>query len=215
MNRATRAVASTFGVLAGLPGIIYGFFEILQGDISTNGTIIDAIGSTKMWLGDPAPAFTLVSNYLVTGILAFIISLIVIIWAIAFIQIKKGWAVWICLSILQLLVGGGIAQIMLIPLVGLIASQINAPLKWWRIHFSERLRCILAKQWLWSLSLGAFLYFLHYAIPVIAGLTGSIFSMNNPHLGLIVGYLAIGPFLLSIFAGMSSDSMIQNIVAPK
>jgi hypothetical protein len=41
---ATRAVASTLGVLVGLAGIEHGFFELLQGNVTPSGIMIDAIG---------------------------------------------------------------------------------------------------------------------------------------------------------------------------
>jgi hypothetical protein len=50
LNSATRAVASTLGVLVGLAGIEHGFFELLQGNVTPSGIIIDAIGpSQRFW----------------------------------------------------------------------------------------------------------------------------------------------------------------------
>ena len=46
-NRATKTVASTFGVLVGLAGIQHGIFETLQGNIATNDFMIDAIDLGK------------------------------------------------------------------------------------------------------------------------------------------------------------------------
>lgn len=36
---ATKAVASTFGVLVGLAGIEHGFFEMLQGNVTPSGGV--------------------------------------------------------------------------------------------------------------------------------------------------------------------------------
>jgi hypothetical protein len=210
MKSATRVIASTFGVLAGLPGIAYGYFEILQGNVPTNGIMIDAVGqANEMWHGGQAPALTIIPNYFATGILAVITSLIIILWAAAFIQRRNGGIILILLSIVQLLVGGGVAQIILAILVGALALGINAPLTWWRAHLSFNLRRFLASLWLWAFLASSILYFLHYAIPFINGITGSFFGVSDPNLGLMVGYSAIGPFILTIIAGFAFDSLRQ------
>jgi hypothetical protein len=50
MNRATRIIVATLGTLFGLSGISHGFFETLQGNISTGGLFISAIGEAqRMW----------------------------------------------------------------------------------------------------------------------------------------------------------------------
>ena len=208
MNKATKIVASTFGVLAGIPGIAYGYFEILHGNVATNSFTINAISPTfKLWQDGQVPAFTIIPNYFVTGILALLFSMIVIIWAVAFIQIKKGWLIWLFISIAQFIVGGGTAQIMLVPLVCIIASQINSPLTWWQTHLSLKLRKTLVKYWFWFYLFSSILYFLHYTIPLANGLTGSFFGIHDPNLGLIVGYTAIVPFVLAVITGFAYDSL--------
>jgi hypothetical protein len=208
MNKATRIIASTFGVLAGIPGIAYGIFETFHGNVATNGIAINAMDpSIKMWRDGQVPALTIIPNYFVTGILAIIFSLIVIIWAVAFIQIKRGWVIWFLFSIVQFIVGGGTAQIMLVPLVCIIASQINSPLTWWQLHLSKRIRSIFAKLWLLFFIVSSLLYFLHYTIPIINGITGSFLGVNDPNLGLIVGYSAIVPFVLAVITGFANDSL--------
>ena len=80
MNRATRITASTFSVIAGLIGIVYGIFKILQGNAPISSFVIDAIGpDNPLWHGGPAPAVTIISSYLVTGIVAFLANPLVII----------------------------------------------------------------------------------------------------------------------------------------
>ena len=51
---------------------------------------------------------SIVPNLLVTGILASLVSLIFLVWAIKFVQRKHGGQVMMLLSIIMLLVGGGI-----------------------------------------------------------------------------------------------------------
>ena len=54
---------------------------------------------------------TLVVNFFVTGVLAIIVGLMVILWSAAFVQRKNGGVVLILFSVALLLVGGGLAPI--------------------------------------------------------------------------------------------------------
>lgn len=92
INRASRVVASTLGVLVGLAGIDHGIFEILQGNVPTNDFLIAAIGpGQRFWQYGEETALTIVPNFLVTGILAVIFGFLVAFWALLFID--KKWRV--------------------------------------------------------------------------------------------------------------------------
>jgi hypothetical protein len=48
---ATRAVATTIGVIFGLAGFNHGLFEFLQGNTATDGLVIKAIGEgQRFWV---------------------------------------------------------------------------------------------------------------------------------------------------------------------
>jgi hypothetical protein len=112
MNRATRAIVATLGVIFGISGMGHGFFEVLQGYSSTNGLIIDAIGkANRIWAYGNEPAFTIIPNFLITGIATMIVGLAAIIWSICFLHKKNGSLIFLLLFILLFLVGGGIAQV--------------------------------------------------------------------------------------------------------
>ena len=49
MNRATRIIVATRGVLLGFSGMNHGFFEILQGNTPTDGLIIQAISDAAQY----------------------------------------------------------------------------------------------------------------------------------------------------------------------
>jgi hypothetical protein len=104
-NSATRVVASSVGVYGGLLGMEHGIGEILQGDGAPSGILINAIGpqAKDMWQGRE-PALTIIPNFFVAGVLAIIVSLIVLLWAAAFVQRKNGGLVLILLSMIQFLV---------------------------------------------------------------------------------------------------------------
>ncbi|HSI66176.1 MAG TPA: hypothetical protein VK947_02105 [Planococcus sp. (in: firmicutes)] len=124
--RTTRVAASLIGGIAGFIGAEHGYYEILQRDKTLNGILYDAISGTSFsnlptsqWTG--WPAMTLIQNFLITGIIAILVSLVVMAWAALFVQRKNGGLILILLSLLMLLVGGGFIP----PLLGIIAGVIS------------------------------------------------------------------------------------------
>jgi hypothetical protein len=134
MNRATRIIVSTIGVVLGIAGMEHGFFETLQGNTRTDGLIIQAIGDAQqMWFYGTEEAFTILPNFLATGILAMLVGLAIIVWSVWFIHRKNGALVFGLLFILLFLFGGGIAaQIVFVPFIWAAATRITKPLNWWR-----------------------------------------------------------------------------------
>jgi len=194
---ATRIVASTVGAFAGLLGVEHGFFETLQGNVATSGLVIDAIGhqANSVFQGSE-PALTIIPNFFVTGVLAIIVSLIVIIWAAAFVERKNGGLVLILLSIIQFLVGGGVAPLSIAIIAGLVATRINKPLSWWRAHLSVDSRRLLAKLWPWSLIAFFILAFIDLEIAIFG---------NNANLINILPPFMFGLLFLSIIVGFVYD----------
>jgi hypothetical protein len=122
----TIAVASVLGILAGVSGASHGPGEILQGNIVPSGIMIEAWPGLTSLGGEPA--MTIVPSFLVTGVLAIIFSLIVAVWAAAFVQRKNGGLVLILLSIIMLLVGGGVIPPGFGVIAGMIGTRIKQPL---------------------------------------------------------------------------------------
>jgi len=123
----TRAAASIIGIFAGLSGASHGLGEILQGNTAPSGIMIEAWPGLTSLRGEPA--MTIVPNFIVTGVLTIIFGLIVAAWAGAFVQRKNGGLVLILLSIIMLLVGGGLFP----PVFGVAAGIIGTRIK----HSSE------------------------------------------------------------------------------
>lgn len=143
-RHATRAIVSTVGILCGVSGIEHGFFETLQGNTAPEALLISAIGPVqRFWPGGTETALTIVPSFLVTGILAMLAGLLVIVWSAGFVQRKFGGGIFLLLSLFQFLVGGGFAQIFLVVLTALAATQISRPWIGWR-----RLPRFLGKLWL-------------------------------------------------------------------
>src|SRR6266852_7467432 len=152
-NCETRVVASTLGILAGLLGLVHGYLETLQGNVAPSGVFILAMGppcqANRVW-HDCYPAMTIIPNFFVTGVLAIIVSLFIILWAVVFVQRKNGGLVLILLSIIQLLVGGGYISPILCFIAGVIGTRIKVPSTWWRVQLPVQWRRWLAKGWPWS-----------------------------------------------------------------
>ena len=101
MTSATRGVASTLGILVGLAGIEHGYLEVLQGHVRPEGMMIDAIGpSQRLWEFATETALTVVPSFLLTGVLAMIVGLVLVIWAAAFVHTRCGPGVLLLLSII-------------------------------------------------------------------------------------------------------------------
>jgi hypothetical protein len=95
---ATRVIVSTLGVLFAIGGIDHGFFETLQGNTPTGSLIVHAIGErNRMWAYGTEDAFTLIPNFLISGIVAIMVSAVIIVWSLKFVQKKHGSLVFLLL----------------------------------------------------------------------------------------------------------------------
>jgi hypothetical protein len=174
---ATRVIATTIGVVLGLSGINHGFFEFLQGDTPTNGLVIQAIGEAqRFWELGTEEAFTILPNFLVSGILSMLVGLTIVIWSLWFIQTKHGRTVFLGLFILLFLVGGGIGQIALFIPAWAFATRMDKPLTWWKEVLPRSLWPFLSKLWVITLVLSS--------IAILIGLEIAIFGyfpgLTNP-----------------------------------
>jgi len=154
-NRKTRITASVIGTLLGLAGIVnHGIFEILQGNTPTNGFYIEAIGDAhRFWLHGTEGAFTIIHNFLITGICVILAGIGIIIWSLGFTHVKRWATVFIFLMILLTLIGGGIGHILLYLPTWALATRIHKSLDWWERNMPARLRKLCSA--LWKYSLGA------------------------------------------------------------
>lgn len=180
---ATRIIVTTIGVVLGLSGFNHGFFEFLQGNTPTDGFIIQAIGETqRFWPLGTEEAFTIIPNFLISGILSMVLGLAIVVWSLWFIQTKRGRTVFLVLFIILFLVGGGIGQIVFFIPACAFATRIDKPLTWWKQVLPSGLWPFLSK--LWSVTLA------FSTIAILIGLEMAIF-----------GY----------FPGISNPQSIQNM----
>lgn len=207
MNRATQIIVSTIGVALAIAGLDHGIFEILQGNKPTPGLVIQAIGP-EMNLWGTEEAFTVIPNFLATGILAVLVSLAIILWSLRYLDTKHGATVFGLLFIALFLVGGGIAaQIVFAPFAWAAARQINQPLDRWRRLLPEPIGRGLAKIWPVTLALGS----LSLLIGIFIAITGYVPGVTDDEGIFAVCWAFVfgggwGLYLLTYVSGFMYDA---------
>lgn len=209
MKNATRITASTFGIIAGIAGIEHAIGEILQGNIVPNGIMIESWPNSELYkILSGEPAMTIIPNMLLTGILALIMSLIFMSWAIGFIHKKYGGLVLILLSFILLLVGGGFGPPILGVIVGLAATKINSEFNWWEEYVPISIENLLAKIWLYSLIIAIVSWFSVWPGLIIL----AFFGIQEPLIAIFLISLSFVMLFLTIFSAFSYDNKIKNKV---
>jgi len=147
--KATHIVATTIGVFFGLfSGINHGFFELLQGNTPTNGPLIHAVGDAqRFWPLGTEDAFTILPNFLITGIASMVVGLAIVVWSLWFLPTKHGRTVFLGLFILSFLVGGGIGQVAFFLPAWAFATRMDKPLIWWRKVLPHNSWTFLSNLW--------------------------------------------------------------------
>jgi hypothetical protein len=199
MKSATRVYAATFGVIMALAGVEHGIGEILQGNVAPEGIMILSWPEAEFFrnLGGE-PAMTVVPNLLLTGILAVVISLALLVWSLLFVNRKNGGLIMMLLSSVMLLVGGGIFPPVFAMLTGLAASRMYTTASSLKAQRADGWRHVLARLWPWS-----------YAVCVLAWPAvfpvGYFWGEKYPAFLLVVLFIALGTLLLSLFASFAYD----------
>ena len=212
-NRRTRITASTIGILLGMAGMLnHGIFEILQGNTSTNGFFIEAIGEDhRFWIHGTEAAFTIIHNFLITGIFAVLFGWAIIFWSVKYIHIKHGATVFLVLLLLLTLVGGGIGYILLFVPTWAFATRINKPLHQWKKVLPARWRKVLAALWIYALVLTS----VAWLILMEMGIFGYFPGQNDPDtiLSIVFGFLFASSILacITFICAIAGDMEEQEI----
>jgi hypothetical protein len=199
-------IVSTLGVLFAISGITHGFFEVLQGNKPINGLFIEAIGeSHRMWIHGGEGAITVIPNFMVTGIVAIIISLMIIVWSVKYVHLRHGPTVFLILYILLFLTGGGVGQILFFMLTWAAATRINKSLNWWQNILKKDTIHKFALLWPWTLAIGSLLLLTALWIAT----TGYVPGMSNADsiLAFMLTCVGIGfiLFIVTFISGFAQD----------
>jgi hypothetical protein len=201
MRKASKTVATWFGIVAGIAGLEHGYFEILQGNTRPASLMFASMGPPcvpeQIW-NACEPAMTILPNFLVTGLLSVILGLAIMAWSASFVQRKNGGIVLILLSVAFLLFGGGFFP----PLIGLVGgaagTQINEPLT----GKPGSITRLAAKLWPWPLVI--FMVWVWGQFPV--GYFFNDFLKSIMGLGLLLILVSLP---LSVYTGYAHDAVSQ------
>ena len=112
--RSLRTAAAWLGFYAGILGLQHGIFEILQGNTAPDGLLINAIGPPcqpdQVWHAC-FPALTVVPNLMLSGILAVLVSGVILVFALRSWKGKFNPTLIFIFSIGLLLIGGGFVPV--------------------------------------------------------------------------------------------------------
>jgi hypothetical protein len=204
---ATKAAVCVLGGIVSLAGIMHGCFEILQGSSAPEGLIINAIGpGQRLWDYAALHAFTLVPNFLATGILAIAIGSLATIWAMAFIDRKYGPHVMFLLSVALFSVGGGSGPLFLGTISSLVATRIGKPLAWWRTRLPVGVKNILAALWPGIMVFYAMAYIFAVESTVFGWPLNALVDANTAY-GIVLdsGYFLLAVMILAILSAFAHD----------
>ncbi len=193
---ATRLLVIIEGTLVGLTGMIHGFFEISQGNTPTGGYLLAKIG-----------AFTVIHNYLLTGMAAVCVGLLLIVWTIGFIHKQTGPFVFLGLALLLFFVGGGFAQIVFFMIAFSVSTQINHPPAWMQKGISSRVRSRLARRWPPCFITGFLFFLIGIAIWLLYTPPGTVYAEHQGLYWVCWSALMIGLVfqILTIVSGFAHD----------
>jgi hypothetical protein len=199
---ATRVTVAVLGTLVGLAGVEHGIGEVLQGPVEPDGLFIMSWpDAAAMEILSGEPAMTLIPNLLVTGVLAVAVGLTVAAWSIWFAHRRYGGLALIGLSVLLLLVGGGIAPPIMGLVVGTVATRIGTiPPR--RVGRTGR---ALAAQWRWVLA-GAVLGYLSL-VPGVP--LASLIGLTSEWLVIGLATFAFANLALALTAARAHDRLLS------
>jgi hypothetical protein len=128
--KTNRLAASVIGGIAGFISGFHGYYEIFHAKTVFYGLFFEA-DTGRLLYNVPSSewtgwvAMTIIPNFLITGIIVIIFSVIFFLWATLFIQRKNAGIVLIIMSLLMVIIGGGFIP----PALGIIASIFGMRIK--------------------------------------------------------------------------------------
>lgn len=219
-SRATGTITAVLGITFAIAGMHHGLFETLQGYSSTGSPFIPSIGpAQQMWEHGTDEAFTVIPNFLITGIAAVVVSVAIVLGSLFLVRslpsvvrgprfgvLRKSWPTVFLLLFLSLtLVGGGIGHIIFFLTAWGYATRMNKPMKWWRKTLSGNFGKIISAGWVYSLSFTSFCFIVALEISVF----GFVPGMSNPDSILAVcwGFLLLALIFTNVtfISGLAYD----------
>ena len=213
---ATNVIAATVGVFFGLfSSINHGIFEILQGNRPTNSFLINAIGEAqRFWPEGTEPAFTLIPNFMLTGLAAVLVGAAIIVWSIWFLDSKHGRKVYLGLFIISFLVGGGIGQAFFFIPAWAFATRMGKPLNWWRRILPRRSWPLLSRLWKLTLGLAVGLMLIGLEMTIFGYFPGKLEVEELMNVNMLFVFGSAIMFVISFIAGFGQELLRQETNHP-
>jgi hypothetical protein len=190
---------SVFGGLAALAGLEHGIGEALQGSVPPAGLMFPSWPDAAFFRSVAGePAMSVVPNLLASGVLSILVSLVFLVWTVAFPQRKACGPLLLLLSVVLLLVGGGFGPPLLGIVVGITATRVRSPLNGWRSRLPAGLRRALGALWPWFFAAAIASWLLVMPGTMLLDLAALV-----PLFVLI----AFGTLALAIVTGLARDSL--------
>ncbi|MBN2048269.1 MAG: hypothetical protein JW750_10540 [Anaerolineaceae bacterium] len=203
---ATHVIAATIGVIFGLSGMNHGLFEVLQGNRPTSGLIIQAIGpEQRFWPLGTEEAFTVIPNFLISGILAMLVGLLIVIWSLKFLRSRRGPTVFLALFILLFLVGGGIGQIAFFVPAWAFATRIGKPLTRWQKILPAKLLPVLSVLWLPLLIITSLIMLFGLQMAIFGFLPGVTDPETIRNTAMLLVFSSALLYILTFIAGLGHE----------
>ncbi len=148
-------------------------------------------------------AFTLVPNFLVTGILAMVVGVLTIAWSIGFLDRPNGSRVLLLLGGLLFLVGGGIGMVIFLLFGWAVARRIHRPLTWWHSFLPAGAGRVLSRAWPGLVAVGLALY----AFALEVAIVGVVPGVSDPERALLICWSALLAGLAALFVALVGASV--------
>lgn len=209
---ATQIITTIIGVIFGFSGINHGFFEFLQGNKPTESLVIQAIGEEhRFWPQGTEEAFTILPNYMISGIISMALGLAIIIWSLYFIKTRHGQTVFLALFILLFLFGGGIGQLVFFIPAWAFSTRMNTSLEGWKARIPQNTWPFLSGVWpvtlaisticiLIGLELAIFGYFPGLTDPEAIQNTAMYFVLSSAILNILTYIAGFGHDLKRLYS---------------
>jgi len=210
-SEGARRVAAAAGVCVGISGLDHGFFEVLRGNTPISGLVIQAIGpEQQMWESGTEEAFTVVPNFLITGILAMVVGIAMIVWSVACLDRPRADRWYLTLGLLMFVVGGGIGMLVFLLLGWAIARRIHRPAAWWGRVLPGALERIFARTWRGAIGVAGLLYGVALEIAIV----GYVPGVADPALALSICWGSLLAMLVMFALALFGASSRPRIMAP-
>ncbi len=199
---ASRIMAMTYGIQCAFLGIMHGYLEILHGSTSTGGLLIDANSNiANSFYTGIEPALTVIPNFLITGIVAVTVGIVVLAVAIVIEKLKHSGVILIVLSIVLLVTGGGFTSIPFGIFAGICGIVLEVHSRRKEYKKATPARRAIANLWLPLFLISMVWYF-------YLDFFGFMLRMEST----TVGVIGLGICLFAIVAGFVRDSQLKPVL---